>query len=256
MPRAGKPALFRPPYLRSAVLNLDEVEDADAYPFSIPAIAAEPFTLTFTRPVTVLAGPNGSGKSTILEALAACCGFGRQGGNRNHALGDQAVNRGENRLAEHLRLSWLPKVTQGFFVRGESFPGFIRQLDGLDSGWVDEGDALQGRPLSERSHGEAYHKVFRTRLRGHGIFLLDEPEVALSPNRQLELLRGIRAAEGDAQFIIATHSPLLMAYPGATLLHLTGAGIVERPFTVTEHFRTLREFYLDPASFMAGVFAD
>ena len=227
----------------------DRVPDVQAYPFSIPVIAAEPFRIDFTKAVTILVGTNGSGKSTILEALAHLCGFGRLGGNQNYASGDQD---GET-LGKYLRAGWLPKVARGFYTRAETFSGLVGQIDGFGAE-----DAYGGRSLTERSHGEAYLEIFRSRVQGKGVFLFDEPEAALSPSRQIDFLKLVKAAErgGEAQFIMATHSPLLMAYPGATVLHLTDFGILERPFQQTEHFQVLREFYLDPDSFMDAIFTD
>jgi len=225
----------------------ERVPDGGGYPFTIPALAAEPLDLTFTRSVTIFVGVNGSGKSTILEAIAALRGFGRYGGNRNY----DAVAREEERLSRALRASWQPKMTRGFYTRAETLMGFISQVDAFEAE-----DGYGGRSLTTRSHGESYMQIFRNKIAGPGIFVLDEPEAALSPAHQIEFLQMVREAERreDAQFIMATHSPLLMAYPGATLLHLTDFGIIERPFELTEHFRVLREFYRDPRAFMASIF--
>jgi len=252
----GKPQrVLKAPFLRSIRLDEKRVPDADSFPFSIPAIAAEPFRIDFTTPVTVFVGPNGSGKSTILEAIAALCGFGRFGGNKNYLRADQ----GDEVFSKYLIASWSPKITRGFFTRSETFNAFMDQMDEFArDGGREIYDAYGGKPLSERSHGEAYLQVFENRIRQEGIYVLDEPEAALSPSRQIDFLRILKRAEKAefSQFIIATHSPVLMAYPGATLLHLTNFGIVERPFELTDHFRILREFYADPKGFMEGVFSD
>ncbi len=242
---------FSAPYLKSIELLASRVEDAGAHPFNLPALTCPDFRIDFTAPVTVLVGPNGSGKSTVIEAIAALCGFARNGGDRSYAIGDQ----GRNPLAEALRAAWLPKVTTGFFTRAEGFSAFIGQVDDLARDEPAFRSVFGGRCGAERSHGEGYLELFRTRLSRRGVYIFDEPEAALSPVRQIEFLRIVRSAElrGDAQFIIATHSPLLMAYPGATLLHLTDEGLLERPFQLSEHFRTLREFYLDPAAFMHAI---
>ncbi|MCQ8277528.1 AAA family ATPase [Acetobacteraceae bacterium KSS8] len=219
------------------------------HPFTVPAIAAEPLDLEFTRPVTIFVGVNGSGKSTLLEAIAALSGFGGDGGNRNYR---DSTTVAEERLSQALRASWKPKVSRGFYTRAETIMGLISRIDAFDA-QVDYG----GRSLTTRSHGEGYLQIFRNRIEGgSGLFVLDEPEAALSPALQIEFLRMIRRAERreDTQFIIATHSPLLMAYPGTTLLHMTDFGIIERPFERTDHFRLLREFYRDPGAFMSSIF--
>ena len=248
MSRRPRESSLRAPYLKSIELLDDRVPDPRAYPFSIPAIQAEHFRIDFTQPVTMLVGINGSGKSTILEAIAQLCGFGRLGGNQNYASGED-----DEGLGRYLRAGWLPKVNRGFYTRAETFSGLVDQVDGFGAA-----DSYGGRSLSERSHGEAYLEIFRNRVHGKGVFLFDEPEAALSPSRQIEFLKLVRQveADGEAQFIMATHSPLLMAYPGATVLHLTDHGILERPFQQTEHFRVLREFYLDPDGFMEAIFTD
>jgi len=249
--------ILRAPFLRSIELRPERVTDASTHPFDIRALTYPDFRLDFSRVVTILVGPNGSGKSTIIEAIAAVCGFARHGGNRNFAIGDQ----GENKLADALRPAWLPKVTTGFFTRAEGFAGFVGQVDQLiaEADFASRARFLQifgGRRGSERSHGEGYLELFRRRLAGRGIYIFDEPEAALSAARQVEFLRIVHAAEqrGDAQFIIATHSPMLMSYPSATLLHLTDTGLMERPVEQTENFQIMRAFYLEPARFMAEIF--
>lgn len=247
--RRSTSARLKAPFLRS--IRLDEAKKPfpDEYPFSIPAVDGH-FRIDFNRPVTIIVGPNGSGKSTILEAIATLCGFGRFGGGRNYFNKD--ANKDEL-LSRYLIPAWKPKVSRGFFSRSETFHSFIQQIDKIatDSG-RDIYQGYGGKSLSERSHGEAYLSLFENRIGSEGIYILDEPEAALSPSRQLEFLRMLRRAEEKefTQFIIATHSPLLMAYPESSLLHLTEKGILERPFQLTEHFKILQEFYSDPDAFM------
>ncbi len=233
-------------------LEAERIPPGGGFPFTLPAFAAQPLELTFTHPVTIFVGNNGSGKSTLLEAIAALCGFGRYGGTRNY----HGAGEGDELLSGALRAAWLPKVTSGFYTRAETLMGFIAQIDEIAAEDSSHYLGYGGRSLTTRSHGEGYLELFRNKLSGRGIFVLDEPEAALSPAHQIELLQIIRSAErrGEAQFVIATHSSLLMAYPGATLLHLTEHGIVERPYQISDHYRVLREFYLDPHAFMSGIF--
>ncbi|MDB5432788.1 MAG: ATP-binding protein [Caulobacter sp.] len=233
------------PFLRSIALRPAEGEDRRAYPFSIPVLAAGDFRIDFTTPVTILAGPNGSGKSTILEAIAGLCGFGREGGGSAYY---RAAASQDEILSRYLRAAWLPKVTRGFYTRAETLQGYMEQFAAFQK------DASR-EVLTDRSHGEAYLTVFGRYFSGEGIYIFDEPEAALSPSRQIDFLRQLKQVEDSrrAQVIIATHSPLMMAYPGATLLHLTDQGLIERPFQTTDHFRVLREFYLDPEGFIAAV---
>ncbi|MBB2159482.1 AAA family ATPase [Gluconacetobacter sacchari] len=253
MARKAGHTLYRAPFLKRVSLLPERVAEPDAFPFSLPVLTWPSFEIDFTAPVTIFAGPNASGKSTLIEALAALCGFPLHGGNRNFAIGPQ----GRNALAEALRPSWFPKFTSGFFVRAEGFAALIAEIDRLaaeDPGYAADFLAeFGGRSGTERSHGEGYFHLFSRRIAGRGIYILDEPEAALSPIRQMEFLKIIHAAvqRGDAQFLIATHSPLIMAYPGATVLHLTRHGLVERPFRLTDHFAILSEFHRDPDAFMA-----
>ncbi len=253
MRRNSSPSRLPAPYLRSIRLDVAKPFDSKRHPFSLPCLAAEPFQLEFTKPVTILVGPNGSGKSTILEAIAALCGFGLHGGSRNYNAGSGLDEGKRSELAAHLKAAWLPKVTRGFFVRSESLFALLNQIDEFDAAGLYGVDTL-----TKLSHGEAYLNLFSNRLEQGGLYIFDEPEAALSPSRQIEFLRLLRARElaRDSQFIIATHSPLVMAYPGATLLHLTESGLIERPYAMTEHFRLMREFYLDPDGFMEALFGD
>ena len=168
------------------------------YPFNIRAFSRG-IDLTLRTNVTFFVGENGSGKSTLLEALAECCGFNPEGGNRDHqreALAERSA------LAQALRLSWLPKVAEGFFLRAESFYNFATYIE-----QVSNLRAYGGRSLLEQSHGESFLSLFANRFE-QGIYILDEPEAALSPQRQLSLLKIIHDLEtsAQAQFLISTHS--------------------------------------------------
>jgi predicted ATPase len=221
---------------------------ADHYPFNVRAFRAG-IQLEIRSNVTFFVGENGSGKSTLLEAVASCCGFNPEGGGRDHRFQSrsEAVD-----LAQALKLSWMPKVAEGFFMRAESFYNFATYLDEVSS--------LQrygGTSLHQRSHGESFLALFVNRF-DRGIYILDEPEAALSPRRQLSFLKIIHdlEADGRAQFLIASHSPILLAYPGATVLSLDDDAIQEVAYHQTDHYRLTRQFLEAPERFFKHLFAD
>ena len=155
-----------------------------------------------------------------------------------------------------LRLSWLPKVGKGFFLRAESFFDFASYIDEMGP----EGqEPYGGKSLHARSHGQSFFALFENRLRGarQAIYLLDEPEAALSPHRQIEFLGLLRAWEepGNLQMIIATHSPIIMSYPGATLLSFDGGRIRPIEYTETDHYRVTRRFLMDHEDYLDRLFA-
>jgi len=224
------------------------------YPFNIPAFRNVK-TISITRPVTFFIGENGTGKSTLLEAVANLCGFHAGGGNRNHSFSYQAT---ESELKEHIRLSWRPKVTDGFFLRAETFYHFASYIDEL----AKENPLILkyygGRSLHEQSHGEAFFALFQHRFDRRGIYLLDEPEAALSPARQIAFLRLLWQMEqtGNAQFLIATHSPILLAYPGATIYSLDYSPLQSVEYEDTEHYRLTRDFLDNRARFFRYLFEE
>ena len=230
-------------FLRGVTLLRDGRADFERYPLSIPAIRSLE-TLPFTAPVTFFVGENGSGKSTLLEAIAWQCGFNTAGGGRHHI---HEVEASEAALGPHIRLSWLPKVTSGFFLRAESFYHFASYLDrlaGEDPSFRYEG--YGGRSLHEQSHGESFLSLFVHRFgsRTRSLYLLDEPEAALSPARQLAFLRILHrhAVSGRAQFIIATHSPILLGFPGAVIYSFDGGKIRRVAWEETEHYQITKGF--------------
>ena len=255
----AKPSRFKAPFLKRITLGVPP-EDAPGYAFKLP-LFRDGFETKFERPITVLVGENGSGKSTILEAIAHHCGFNVRGGNRNQGLDNHADVA---TISAALRFGWLPRVTDGFFMRAESFVTFI---DGLQA-MADDPDARAGpgvvwqsyggRSLHERSHGEAFLALFTNRFGRRGVYLLDEPEAALSPERQLALMRVLNdlAATGDAQIIMATHSPILLFQPGAEVLSLEDGKLVPRQPTETRHYQLYARFLAAPERMLAEVMRD
>ena len=224
-----------------------EKVQADRHPFNVEAFRGG-IDLELRKNVTFFVGENGSGKSTLLEALASCCGFNAEGGGRDHLFQTRTEKAG---LAEALRLSWLPKVTDGFFMRAESFFNLATYLDE-----VSTMERYGGRSLHGQSHGESFLALFSNRF-DRGIYILDEPEAALSPRRQLSFLKIIHdlETEGRSQFLIASHSPILLAYPGATLLSLDDGKIREVPYQETDHYTLTKQFLDSPERFFKHLFA-
>ncbi|WP_019535920.1 AAA family ATPase [Paenibacillus ginsengihumi] len=234
-------------FLRSLEIRRKQA-DPGKYPFNIPAIA-QLTTLEFKTNVTFFVGENGSGKSTILEAIAYQCGFNTAGGSRNNQY---EVNASQAVLGDHIRLSWLPKITNGFFLRAETFYQFASHLDTMPESLRYYG----GRSLHKQSHGEAFLSLFKHRFGKKAIYLLDEPEAALSPARQLALLRVIKDLEREAQFIIATHSPILLGYPQAQILNFDDQPVSEIAYEQTMHYIITRRFLENRDKVLEEVFSD
>ncbi len=242
-------------FLRKVTLLQEKIADFNTYPFSIPVIKSLN-TLDFVNEVTFFVGENGSGKSTLLEAIAYQCQFNTAGGGRNNA---HDVDSSQAALGDYIRLSWLPKITRGFFLRAESFYHFASHLDQLarDDPTFNYG-GYGGRSLHRQSHGESFLALFLNRFSGKGIYLLDEPEAALSPTRQLAFMRIINqmVGGGNAQFIIATHSPILLGYPGAKIFSFDGASIKGIQYEDTEAYLITKEFLNKTERFLEDLFRD
>lgn len=235
------------PFLRR-VTSLPGKFDFSRHPFNVRSFA-HGINLEFNAKVSFFVGENGSGKSTLLEAIAECCGFNPEGGNHDH---HRAVFADRSELAQALRLSWLPRVTEGFFLRAESFYNFASYLDE-----VSDLRAYGGRSLHQQSHGESFLSLFTNRFE-QGLYILDEPEAALSPQRQLTLLRVIHelAAPGHAQFLIATHSPIVLSYPGAILFGMDTDSIAEISYRESAPYRVMRDFMDAPERYFKHLFGD
>jgi predicted ATPase len=227
-------------------LDRDRVADAGHYPFNLPAVRGLT-TLPFHPKVTFLVGENGSGKSTLIEAIAVGCGLNAEGGSRNFNFATRASH---SKLAESIRLAKAPaRPGDRYFLRAESFYNVATEIERLDQdgGGPPIIDAYGGKSLHEQSHGESFFALFKNRFRDHGLYLLDEPEAALSPARQLQFLALLHDyVRRGGQFVIATHSPIIMAYPDARIYLLDRSGIREVAYTDTDHFLITRGFLSNP----------
>ena len=203
--------------------------------------------LRFDRPVTFLVGENGSGKSTLLEAIAVACGFNPEGGTRNFRF---ATRETHSELGEYLTPVRKGYHRDGFFLRAESFYNVASNIDEMDEGGglgAKVIDSYGGVSLHRQSHGESFLALVKNRFGGEGLYLLDEPEAALSPSRLLTLLCEVhRLVEHDSQLIIATHSPILMTYSDARLYQLGEEGVQTVDYRETEHYQLTKRFLDEP----------
>jgi predicted ATPase len=243
------------PYLTRISLKPDAPAGSAGYPFDLPWLQDRDFALEFTTPVTIIVGENGTGKSTLIEALAGLAGYDEAGGGKGYMPVDHsmALDRSGVVLADAFRAAWLPKLTRGWFFKAESFFSVARHLDEMAQTYGG-----QAPDFLSWSHGEGFVRVFHERMSEQGFYLMDEPESALSPKRQLDLLRLLSDIQttARAQVILATHSPLLMAVPGARLLEATRFGFLERSYTETAHFKLYRAFAADPEGFIQSALQD
>ena len=238
------------PYLKKVWLDTALVEQPENYPFCLP-LFSKGFEQDFAVPITIIVGENGSGKSTLLEGVAAVAGFDQAGGGSGYRPMDhsRSIERSGADLASVLKASWLPKISQGWFFRAETFFSVARYLDEAGSRSAD---------FLSYSHGEGFLRFFDERCDRQGVYIFDEPESALSPARQMEFLKILMRINqaGTGQVIMATHSPILMACPGAALLRLDKYGLYPTTLEDTDHFRLMREFCRDPQGFVAMMMED
>ncbi|WP_417526975.1 AAA family ATPase [Marinomonas shanghaiensis] len=245
------------PYLKTIELKRDLIDSFEVYPFSIPAVKELDF-IEFDKAVTIFVGENGSGKSTLLEAIAVSLGFNAEGGTKNFNFGTRTTH---SNLHSYLRLSKsFKRYRDGFFLRAESFYNVATNIDELDE---DPSfgpfiiDSYGGKSLHQQSHGESFLALMLKRFGGNGLYLLDEPEAALSPTRQLAVLsRMHQLINNQSQFIIATHSPILMAYPGAKIYQIDKTGIYPVKYEDTEHYGVTRAFLNNPGPMLKELFSE
>ena len=223
------------PFIKDLTILPERVSSFEEYPFSIPTIRHLK-RLDFHPKVTFFAGENGSGKSTLLEAIAVCQGLNPEGGSRNFNF---ATRESHSNLARCLRLGQgmrAMRTADAFFFRAESFYNVATEAERL-------GKFYGGKSLHAQSHGESFLTLVLNRFFGNGLYLLDEPEAALSPTRQLSFLRGIHdLAEAGSQFVIATQSPILLGYPDCTICWFSNTGIAPIGYTDTEHYKVTKAF--------------
>lgn len=230
-------------FIRSVELMKDRILDATEYPFNLAAVKHLQ-TLTFHPKVTFLVGENGSGKSTLMEAIALRYGLNAEGGSRNFNF---ATQESHSPLNNHIRLAkGIKRAEDAYFLRAETYYNVATNIDEMDKepgAGAPIKDYYGGKSLHEQSHGESFFALFHHRFRSKGMYLLDEPEAALSPKRQMELLQRLHELVGqECQFIIATHSPILLSYPHATIYSLSKDGYQELPYYETEHYKLYKEF--------------
>lgn len=229
-------------FIRAAKINWDQIADNDIYPFSLPAIHNLK-TLEFHQPVTFFSGGNGSGKSTLLEAMAIAYGFNPEGGSKNFTF---HTTDSHSELYTYITLVKSSRHAKDcYFLRAESFYNLASEIDAFEDGLEN---AYGGESLHKVSHGEGFLNMALHRFFGDGVYMLDEAESALSPVGQFTLLRCIHqlVKETSSQFIIATHSPILMAYPDAEILEFEGEELHSVSYKQSSNYQLYRSFFDNP----------
>jgi predicted ATPase len=238
----------------------EQIPSFDVYPFSLPAVRALD-TLPLHPKVTFFIGDNGTGKSTLLEAIAVGLGLNAEGGSRNFNFSTRASH---SPLCDFLRLRrGMRRPRDSWFLRAESFFNVATEIEALDASSPPSADnppigpAYGDRALHEQSHGESFFALFQNRFAGNGLYLLDEPEAALSPMRQMSFLTMLHEkVQAGGQFIIATHSPIIMAYPDAWIYRFGGSEIQQIVYKDTEHYKITRDFLNKPEQMLSILLAD
>lgn len=243
-------------YLIDIILKTDKIDDFSEYPFCLNAFRNLD-RLKLHPKVTFFVGENGTGKSTLLEAIAVANGFNPEGGTKNFAF---STRDSHSSLDKYIRCSrGIKKPKDGYFLRAESFYNVASEIESLDSEFSFGPPIIEsygGKSLHEQSHGESFLALIMNRFSRESLFILDEPEAALSPSRQLSMIcRMNELVSQKCQFLIATHSPILMAYPEADILVLSEDGIVKTGYKETEHYRVMKSFMSNPEGMLQQLLA-
>lgn len=231
-------------FLKEIYFEWDKIkgEDIKKYPYNIKAYK-DIFSIDLDNNVTFFVGENGSGKSTLLEAIATKCNFNTIGG-KDSIIEDNVIKKS---LSDIIKLSWLPKVNNGFFFRAETLYNFACYIDELKNDDFRAYLPYGGKSLHEQSHGQAFLSLFSNRFSQKGMYILDEPESALSPMNQIVFLNIIKELEksNNAQFIICTHSPILMAYMGAKIYSFDSNPLSVISYEETDHYKITKDFLMN-----------
>ena len=226
-------------------IYFDNKLQEDSYLNNLPIIKylSKEKHLSFTSPITFFVGENGTGKSTLLEAIAVAYGFNAEGGSKNFTFSTNATH---SELFEHIQIAKKDYAKDGFFLRAESLYNVATNIDDMDKLSSFDPFVIEsygGVSLHNQSHGESFLSIVQNRFFGNGLYILDEPEAALSPMKLLTLITEINElVNKNSQFIIATHSPILMAFPNAQILEFSSDGIKNVDYNQTEHYRITKQF--------------